>query len=204
MREWLGDAHRDFDIAIVVRDIVQPQEFAFGSIMTTTRRMDDYEEYLRRFREMGLEQLAYCNILIDRKTDASEPLTLRRNLGDQCTSAELNWLITSQRTVGSLNLQDCMPVMTPAFELHVRHAFRDGELTPLNYLLHVTAPFREELPCPSWIARLVAACDGAHTTQQVYDHLRQDESMTPEQFDAALKRLIVMGAIAPNAKSAGA
>jgi SAM-dependent methyltransferase len=204
IREWLGDAHRDFNIALVVRDIVQPQEFAIGSVMTTSRRMEDYEEYLRRFREVELEQLAYCNIYIERKTDTSEPLTLRRNLGVQCTPAELSWLMTSQRTTPHLNLQQCMPVMTSGFELVVRHGFRDGQLTPLSYVLDVAAPFREQVQCPPWIARLVAACDGAHTMQQLFDHLRENESMTFEQFEAALKRLIVIGVVAPNAKGAGA
>ena len=197
IREWLGADHADFDIVFVVREVVRPEEFALGSVMTTSRKMDDYEEYLRRFREMKLEQLAYGNIFIERKAGTGDALTLRRELGAQCTPAELNWLMSSHRSMAGLQLQDCKPVMTSGFELHVRHGFRDGELNPLGYALQVSAPFREEVPCPSWIARLVSACDGNHTTQQIYSQLRENDSMQPNEFEAALRRLISIGVIAP-------
>jgi hypothetical protein len=131
-------------------------------------------------------------------------LTLRRTMGKQCTSRELEWLMTSQRVLPTLRVQDCTPIMAPGLQLLVRHHFDSGELRPVEYLVGTTAPFAEDVACPSWVARLVAACDGKHTASQIYDHLRKEGPIQPHEFEAALKRLIGIGAIEPGAISAGA
>jgi SAM-dependent methyltransferase len=204
MREWLGDAHTEFDIAIVVRDIVQPEEYAIGSVMTMSRRMEDYEAYMKRFKEFELERLVYCNMLIERKTEESDPLTLRRSLGKTCTSAELEWLIRSQRELPALRLEGCTPVMASGLQLLVRHHFESGELRPVEYLVGTTAPFSEDVSCPPWVARLVAACDGKHTSEQIYAYLREQGPIQPHEFEAALKRLIAIGAVERGAIATGA
>jgi hypothetical protein len=204
IREWLGDAHEEFDIAVIVRDTVAPEEYAFASVMTMSKRMADFEAYMERFREIELERLAYCNMLIERKTAASDPLTLRRDIGERATWAELEWLLNSQRRLPELKMQDCLPVMTTKMELRVRHGFDSGQLRPLEYEIHTDAPFSDSVPCPSWVARLIAACDGKHSCDQIYEHLRSHESIQPNEFEAALKRLVAIGAIEPSARSAEA
>jgi SAM-dependent methyltransferase len=204
IREWLGDAHREFDVVIVVRDIVRPEEFAFGSVMSVSKDMADYDQYMARFREIQLEKLVYCNILVERKREASEPLMLRKEMGEQVTPAELDWLLGSQRTLPSLPILDCTPTVADGVELHVRHSFRDGELTPLDYVIRISMPFKETVSCPEWVARLLAACDGKHTVREIYEKTRKHASMSPQEFEAALKRLMRVGAVDTGARSARA
>jgi SAM-dependent methyltransferase len=206
IREWLGGDHRQFDVVIVVRDMVQPEEYAFGSVMTMSKRMEDYDAYMQRFKEIEVEQLVYCNMLIERRAgnDASEPLTLRRLLGVRATAAEMEWLLQSQRSLPGLGLEGCRPVMSPTMQLHVRHGCEGGELRPLEYVIATTEPFHEEIPCPTWIARLVAACNGKHTTEEIYAQMKKVGPIQPHEFEAALKRLIAIGAIRSDAQRAGA
>jgi SAM-dependent methyltransferase len=202
IREWLGEAHKEFDIVVVVRDIVQPEEFAFSSVMSITRDMADYEAYMARFKEIELERFVYSAIFVERKTDASPPLTLRKEMGKQVTSAELEWLLSCQRGLSALTILDGTPSVADGVELQVRHAFQGGELTPIDYVVEVTAPFRETVSCPEWVARLLAGCDGKHTGREIYDAIQKHAPLQLHEFEAALRRLVQVGAVNPGARGA--
>lgn len=204
LREWLGAAHAGYDVAIVVREVTPLEAYAFRSATIEKDAPAMYERHMRNFEQLGVEQLVYCNILVARRADGSAPpLTLRRKLGRQCTAAEFEWLLRSQREVPAMALEGLYPAAAEGLELHTRHTMRGGELVPAEYALHVEAPFAEHVPCPEWVARLVAACSGKHDTNRIFEHLQKQRPVPRAEFDSALRKLIEMGALAPGARKAG-
>jgi hypothetical protein len=195
IREWLGDRHTEFDLGIVVRETTHLQDYVLTAIMSTTRELSRYEELMERMRSLGVEQLAYANLIIRRKTDTTPPLTLRRNMGERCTSAELEWLLDWETKSPAVDISGMVPVVSPAMELVVRHRSVRGELRPSEYSFHASLPFAEETQCPEWIVVLVSNCDGVRTANEVYTLMQKHGPVQPAQFFAAVKRLVSAGVL---------
>jgi hypothetical protein len=195
VREWLGRRNAEFDIALVVRGIVGTRDYALSSILSTSQDLKLYEAYMKRFEEMQVQQLVYANLLIRRKADASSAVTLRRDIGDQCTAEELTWLLDWELQAAGFDVKPAVLVLSPGMELEVQHKLVHGDLRPVHYVLRSSTPFAGELECPEWIALLVSRFAQPRSAEQVYLQMRKDGPITTEQYSAALKRLISLGVL---------
>ncbi|MBC8167120.1 MAG: methyltransferase [Bryobacteraceae bacterium] len=193
IREWLGPLHEEFDVAVVVRSTVSPEEYAVGVVMSTTGNVEQYRGYLRKYEEMGVEQLAYCNLLIRRKSSASAPLTLRRAMGQRCGREELAWLQNWESAVSEFDISGMVISPSPGMEILVRHKPVDGAIQPVEYTLTSSVPFEERMPCPQWIVLLVSECAEHKTAAEVYAAVNTNGAMEPQQFQAAVLKLVSAG-----------
>jgi SAM-dependent methyltransferase len=203
VRKWLGDSHAEFDIALVVRGVVDCRDYAIASILSTNHDFGTYEAMIGRFAELGVERLVYSNLLVRRKTDRSEPQTLRREMGARCTAEELDWLLAWEAASPGFDLSGSMLRLSPHAELLVRHHVVDGELEPESYLLNTTAPFATGMPCPEWVAVLVSNSGAGTTAEKLYESLHATAPIEPHQFEAAIKRLISAGVLQLAAGTSG-
>ncbi|HYI97927.1 MAG TPA: hypothetical protein VEX68_30595, partial [Bryobacteraceae bacterium] len=194
VREWLGEEHADFDIVVVVRSIVQPQEHAISASMLAKQNLDDYQEYIDLFDGLGVTRMPYAHLLIERKAEGV-PLTLRRLIGKRCTTAEMQSLLAWERAKPSIRLAGARLRPSPHMELRVRHRFKNGEVIPVEYAFHVEHPFHEQEPVPEWVARIAALCIADRTTEQVYVLIREEYPIPLADFESALKKLITMGVL---------
>lgn len=195
MRDWLGPEHEQFDIAIVVRATSTLEDYALTSVLTSTRDMNDYTGLLRRFEQLKFEQLVYASILIERKTDKSAAVTLRREFGRQCRAAELEWLLGWERSAAKQDLNGFIFEPSAAMEMIVHHRYGRNALNPEAYEFRVSEPFKVGFEAPQWIALLVGYFDGLRTTEQVYTMMRQNGPIEPDQFAGAVKRLVGAGVL---------
>jgi methylase of polypeptide subunit release factors len=189
LRQWLGDKQGEFDIAMLVRDLTNPSDYA-AALSLSTRKLEHLGDHLRQFEELKVLQLVYAHILIERRTVAGTPLTIRRAMGQRVHAEDLEWLLRNERSIATANVMDAVLIPSPAMELQVRHVMKDGELEPVEYKFKCNHPFTDELPCPSWVAYLVSKCDGRRTGSQVFAVLRERHSLNENEFKGAVRRLI--------------
>jgi SAM-dependent methyltransferase len=195
IRSWLGERHEEFDLAIVVRDVSSPRDYALASVLSTSGELSQARDIIRSMDEKGIEQLPYVHLIVRRKTGRSAPLTLRRELGARCTAIELEWLLEWESVAKSIDLMDAVLKVSPAAQLVVRHEMRNGGLRPVDYTLVANMPFAAEMQCPEWIAVLLSNCDGKRTTSEVYEIMKETGPIQPDQFCAAVKRLVSAGVL---------
>ncbi|HYP14896.1 MAG TPA: methyltransferase, partial [Bryobacteraceae bacterium] len=196
LRGWLGDHESEFDICAVARDVSLPQEYAFGAVMTTSKLLDDYQKHMDRFKELGVQKLVYCSFLIERHSGpGAKPITIRRDIGERCTVAELEEALRLERQIASFPVFDSKFKTSTSCELHTAHAIRDGDLTPISYSIRTTAPFSNDVPCPEWIARVLASCNGKYSGRQLHEFIRKTDPVPEGDFEAAVRRLVWIGAL---------
>lgn len=195
VREWLGERHAEFDIALAVRGIVRVEDYAISSILSTTHDFHLYESYLERFAALQVRQLVYSNLLVRRRRTAGPPLTIRRDAGARCTFVELGWLLDWERIAPQFDLAGTFLVASPDMEMLVRHRALHGDLRPTDYRLVARTPFPCEMDCPEWVALVVARCAVPKPAEQVYQETREQTPVSPDQFSAAVKRLISAGVL---------
>ena len=198
VREWLGEAHAEFDIAAVVRSSIRPEEHAISASMLAKQNLDDYAQYMELFQGLGVTRLPYVHLLVERKAQ-SEPITVRRDIGRRCTLSEMEAALEHERAKRITASGAARLSPSEHMELVVRHAFRGGEVTPVEYRFSVEHPFREEVPVPEWVAKLVAACVAERTWDEVFNVLREEYPIERPDFDAAVKRLVSVGVLETSA-----
>ena len=194
VRRWLGEEHAEFDIAMVVRSVIKPQEHAISASMLAKQNLDDYQQYMDLFNELGVTRMPYAHLLIERKAEGV-PLTIRRLIGKRCTTAEMQSLLDWERAKPSMQLAGARLAPSPHMELRVRHRFKNGEVIPLEYAFFVEHPFREEEPVPEWVAKIAALCIADRTTEQVYALIREEYPIPLPDFESALKKLVTLGVL---------
>ncbi len=194
VRRWLGEEHAEFDIAMVVRSVIKPQEHAISASMLAKQNLDDYQQYMDLFNELGVTRMPYAHLLIERKAEGV-PLTIRRLIGKRCTTDEMQSLLDWERAKPSMQLAGARLAPSPHMELRVRHRFKNGEVIPLEYAFFVDHPFHEEEPVPEWVAKIAALCIADRTTEQVYALIREEYPISLPDFESALKKLVTLGVL---------
>ena len=200
LRNWLGERHAEFDIVLVVRETSTVHEHLFNAVIKAGAGLDVYRSCMAEFAERGVQQLAYGNVLMRRKQFGSDPITVRKNIGQKCEYAELRWALDWGEAGVGVDLHASPLRVSPDVELDVRHrAGANGHLQAAEYTLVTSSPFREELPCSEWVAMLISEFDGRRTAAQVFERMRQHGALEPAQFESAVQRLVAMGVLRSSA-----
>jgi hypothetical protein len=200
-RKWLGDAHEEFDIALVSRNLMLPAEFVAQSIMRGKTDSSEIDRWHDVFASRGVNTLVYGTLLISRKTEGGAPFTVRRQKGDRSARAEMDWLMDWEGAVASgvASGQVLSTPLTaaPDMELRVLNRMKDGAWTPSNYLLQSSYPFNMECQTHPWMAYLLGKAHGGKTGREMWKQLIDEEVLRPDisldQFATALTMLVSGG-----------
>src|SRR5439155_23011771 len=117
------------------------------------------EEVVRRheiFRDLAVEQLVYCSMLIERHAQARPSFTARRQAGNGVGTKDLNRLMAWKAESGApdalTRLSECRSSASPTARLRLEQILAaDGWVTQECVLFSI-APFAVEAKCPSWTA----------------------------------------------------
>ncbi len=159
IREWLGEGGRDFDIALIVRRVFEPLEFA-------ARSREEFGAWKKLFARLGVESMVYGFVVIQRRTGARQTFTVRRQAPPVSCRAPWEWLLAweSAATEGLTRLILDRPLHRGCdAEFQVRHRLEGGGWTPRRYTLRTDWPFSMECDAHPWMANLIALCDGRAT-----------------------------------------
>lgn len=197
VREWIGERNEEFDIAVIEREIVTPEELATSSVLLDGSSRSEANERLNAMKKAGTQQFAYCQFLIRRKAISGEPLTLRRKLGRRAGYEELRWLLEYGPARPPADWSSVILQPSPEMTILVKHRAASEGLVPFEYRLVTDTPFATDTVCPQWIPLLISECNGERSGAEVLSRMRHHGPLEETQFTAALGYLISLGVLRP-------
>jgi hypothetical protein len=192
IREWLGKDGGDFDIALIVRKVLEPVDFA-------ARSRQESGAWKKLFARLGVESLIYGFIVIQRRTGARQTFTVRRQASPGLRRAPWEWLLAweSAATESLTRLILERPLHRGSdVEFQVRHRLEGNAWTPRSYTLRTEWPFSMECGAHPWMANLIALCDGRATGRDQLRVLVENEVLprgVPEEEFARATAALVSG-----------
>ena len=192
IREWLGEGGRDFDIALIVREIHKPHDFA-------ARNREESEAWKKLFARLGVESLVYGFIVIQRRTGARQTFTVRRQASPVSRRAPWEWLLaweSAAKEGGSRLILERPLYRGCDAEFLVRYRLEGNAWAVRSYTLRTEWPFSMDCDAHPWMANLIALCDGHATGRDQLRVLVEHEAVpraTPEEEFARAAAALVSG-----------
>ncbi|MGA9624242.1 MAG: hypothetical protein WBQ65_07225, partial [Bryobacteraceae bacterium] len=192
LREWLGEGGGEFDIALIVRKIMEPHEFA-------ARNREESEAWKKLFARLGVESLVYGFVIIQRRNGARQTFTVRRQASPGRRRAPWEWLLAWEGADKEGLLLERPLHRGRDAEFQVRHRLEGSAWTPQRYTLRTEWPFSMECDAHPWMANLIALCDGRATGRDLLRVLVENEvlprGIEEEEFARAAAGLVSGGFI---------
>jgi methylase of polypeptide subunit release factors len=199
IREWLGPQEKEFDIAVVVRSIIEPEGFAFGSLVRGNNEQGQARKWKELFETRRITALPYAMMMVQRKAAGREPFTVRRQTGPKTSRREHEWLLEWETNAASgAETLLAMPLKTSSeCELRVLNRMGAEDWDAIAYSLATAFPFNMEMKTDRWIAYLLTRCDGTKTGGELFEELKRDHAIhvdtAPSDFADELKTLVSGG-----------
>lgn len=182
-RNWLGEQRDEFDLVFGREKVLSIEDV----IASMKRNLDasGAEQLMARFRSFDTRQFVYGALFIRRYADrvAREPLRVHLTLEGRAADFQrlLSWRARARRADFTEWLADSHPRLATGLELTIRHAMKDGELVPSEFVFSIEAGFQAALRPDGWIVPLVARLDGEKSVRQVFDEARSADEL-PQGF----------------------
>lgn len=204
VREWLGGAADQFDVALVVRRVVEPQQFAMSTAPFEPRSRADAHAWRELFARLGVVSLVYGFLLIRRRSRRSgAALTIRRMAAPDFGRADWQWMLAWETVAAGEQanpaILDSRLFAARRTEFEVVHNLSAGGWTPRSYQLRIDRPFAMNCSAEPWAANLIALCDGQLTGRQHFERFTAQgfipEGTTADDFADAVAPLVSGGFI---------
>jgi SAM-dependent methyltransferase len=175
VRDWLGETQDEFDVALVVRRLVEPQQFAMSTAPFEPRPRADAHAWRDLFARLGVVSLVYGFLLLRRRRNRNGPaLTVRRMAAPDFGRADWQWMLAWETAAASDRaatiILDARLHSSRRAEFEVLHRLTDQGWTPKSYQLRIDRPFSMSCKAEPWAAHLMSQCDGRRTGR---DHFQQ-------------------------------
>jgi len=183
VRQWLGAAQGEFDVAFVTRRHRTPEDYTTEVILRKGGTVDDLRIWRQHLKQRGVREFAYGFLTVQRRTKERPVFTVRRQTGPNTGAAEHARLVEWETSVAAngpgqiLNqrLRTCAKVKLRT-DFHVTS---DGWV-PEKYQLLTEHPFNMDLEAHAWTAHLLASADGTVTAGELLDKLKAAGSVHPD------------------------
>src|SRR5271167_1298610 len=184
IREWLGQKHQDFDVALFTIQTLEPRQFSLYETVSKSGGREQFAQWERLFEKNEVRGLVVGIVVIQRLAEQRPAFNIRRDLGSSTPAAALEWAMrweTEIRLEGAAQrLLQAKLLATPGTEITVRHVLRDGEISPESITLSTKQPFATELRVQPWMTLLLPRCDGKTTVVELIEIAKQNEWIVPE------------------------
>ncbi len=148
MREWLGDAQAEFDIALFPIRLIQPEDFATRASAGSKTYVEDQHRFRDTFKQLEIETLTYSVALLQRHSSARRAFTVRRQFGPRTGRSEMEWALEWETLVASPGAAEKIlqsrPKPNPETELRVLHKLGDDGWEAAEHMLVTPYPFSME------------------------------------------------------------
>ena len=201
VRDWLGSAAHAFDVFFFERRSFEPSDIAHQQAAKTRGGREEVDQWKELFAQRGVTSLVYGSLVIQRKTEGAEPVTVRRRKGSRLGTPEIEWLRAWETASADdailQRILDAKPLVARGLELRVIHRLQNGELAPQEFTLETRYPFTVECSIQPWAAYLIARCDGETTAREILGYLKENGVVAAgereEEFADFLRVLIAGG-----------
>lgn len=199
VREWLGGAEDEFDVALVVRRVINPSEYVAQAVVQYRGELADIPAWQKFFRDLGVRGLVYGFLMIQRRAEPSPVFTVRRQLGTRTSLAEHQWLMDWETTLarrGAGALLDQHLRTREGVNLQVTHKLAEQGWAPESYRFDIRYPFDMELEAQAWAAYLLQSANGTFSGAGLLAAMQNAGVLStetpPEEF-AKMLALLVSG-----------
>lgn len=172
IRSWLGSGGDDFDVAFIVKRLVEPDQFATDASVRSRGGVDELTQWLHFFRERHIRDLALGQIVIYRHEKMRAAFTARRQRSSHTGPAEVAWLMKYESAAAASvadEIATARPVLSPRMELSVIHRVEKNSLDPARFVASTDYPFNTDCVLEPWAAMLLSACGGNSTVRQLFE-----------------------------------
>jgi SAM-dependent methyltransferase len=193
LREWLGTAESEFDVAFVNRLTRTPREWAAESVISKNGSVTDIANWRSFFESLHVRALVYGLVMIQRRAKNRPVFTVRRQIGSQSGPPEHERLFeweTAAVTHKPAWLLELRPRAAPGIRFHVEHHFVGRAWVPDSYLLEADHPFASELAAQAWTGHLLTCADGSLTAAELLERLKSDGTLHPETPASAFGEML--------------
>ena len=177
-RDWLGEKHVDYDVALFVLDNVLPRRFALEHTLNKDGGRAEVAQWEKLFEENGVKELLAVVLVLQRIAEQRPAFTLRRVMRDGTPAAVMEWALgweTAMHMNGTFEaLFEAKPVATAGTEVTVRHVVREGQLAAEDFILSLKRPFEVDWKVQPWMALLLPRCDGHTTVGELFEQSKQN------------------------------
>src|SRR5205807_3830102 len=106
VRQWLGDAEKEFDVALVTRRHRTPEDYTTEVILRKGGSIDDLRVWRQQLRQRGVREFVYGFLTVQRRAylqdKAERPaFTVRRQAGSNAGAAEHARLVEWETSVAT-------------------------------------------------------------------------------------------------------
>jgi len=198
VREWLGETESEFDVALVVRRVLNPSEYVPQAVVQYRGEIADIPAWQKFFKQLGVRGLVYGFLMIQRRAERRPVFTVRRQLGPRTDLAEHQWLMdweTSLARSGATDLLSSRPRARDGVT-QVTHKLESQGWVPESYRFDIRHPFDMELNAQAWAGYLLQHADGSRTGAELLEAMKRDAAVapdTPPQEFANMLALLVSG-----------
>jgi methylase of polypeptide subunit release factors len=199
MRDWLGEAEGEFDVAFVVRRDLTPREYAAEAVIRNGGRVEDIQAWRDLFESQGIQGLAYGFLTIQRREHPRPVFTARRTAGPRTGPAEHAWMMDWETSVASGGAGEMLRTRILASRetrLTVQQQLTEEGWEARDFRLEIDHPFRMETRVQVWVAHLLAIAYGSLTGAQLLDKLKEAGAVhpeTPPEEYASMLAILVSG-----------
>ena len=199
VRQWLGDARDEFDVALVTRRHRTPEDYTTEVVLRKGGSIDDLRTWRQQLRQRGVRRFAYGFLTVQRRDHSRPVFTVRRHAGPQTGALEhaslLEWE-TSLATDGAEHLLSRRVRTRANVKLRTEFHVAPQGWEPDSYALQTDYPFDTEMQAQAWTAHLLASADGSATAAELLEKLKAVGSLsaaTPPPEYARFLALLVSG-----------
>jgi hypothetical protein len=178
----MGEAEAEFDVALVVRRTLTPDEYTTDSLLRKGGKVEDIRAWKELLKQRGVQTLVYGFLMIQRRDRVRPVFTVRRQAGPRTSPADHARLLAWETATvdGGLELmQGSRPKVVANTRLHTEHRLVNGEWIPEIFRLEIDHPFSMSLRGQPWTTHLLATADGSRTTLELLEQLKADGALHP-------------------------
>jgi SAM-dependent methyltransferase len=192
LRGWLGEWSEECDIAVIVRELTSPDDVALATFVSSRGTHDELTEYKLRLDNLGVEQLCYACIVVQRRCEERPTFTLRRERGTSWESAAVERLlgVETALTADPEEIWNLPLRKSPHLEMIVKHGMRNGRLVPVECTLRVQDPFKVEMQVEPGIVWIVERCDGAQTPAELHRGMVDSGLFPADAGEGAFREIV--------------
>jgi methylase of polypeptide subunit release factors len=199
IRNWLGPAEEEFDVAFFVNRIFTPSTYVAEAISRNRAGIADAKPWRELFEQLRVKQIARGFLIVQRRTQSRPVFTVRRQVGPRSGPNEQHWLVDWE-TSAACGTQGLLAQRVRAsrdIHMRVEHRLTEEGWAPQGYALDTEYPFVLEIPAQAWTAHLLALANGSHTGAELLDLLKAQGAVhantPPQEFAQVIAQLISGG-----------
>jgi SAM-dependent methyltransferase len=180
IRGWLGATQDEFDVQVIVKNTMEPMQFAMQTVLKHEGANSDLAKWKRLFDGYKVKRLLFGPMTIQRHAAKRKAFTSRRVASAESTRVEAEWLRQAESALATgANVLQMRPKLARRLELVVHHSVQDGAFTASGYEVRTQYPFAEEAKIPGWAAVFLGRCTGESTVQELLEELKAEKYLKP-------------------------